>query len=155
MLEAVVGDCDDATLHHTAEGAAIGSIAAIYLHTVFDEDVMIQGLLQGAPTLFQSGGWAGRLGAVINEPVQTLEWARTVRLSDLEAAREYARAVYAATDAYLARLSAADLDREVAVFGQQRPRGDVLTGILLWHAISHQGEMSALKGMQGKKGLPF
>lgn len=153
VLEAAVRGCDEATLLHSGE--AIGSIGAIYFHTVCDEDFMVHGLLQGKPTRYEAGGWEARLGMPMPGPVQTLEWAKSVQFADFPAVREYAAAVYAATDAYLSGLTEADLDVEVEVFGQKQARGRVLTGILLWHAISHQGEISALLGVQGKKGLPF
>jgi len=155
MMEGAVGDCDEATLQYTGAAAVIGNIGAIYFHAVCDEDLMVHGMLQGKPTLHQSGGWETKLGLAMPGPMQTLEWAKGLKLPNLAAVREYASAVYAATDGYLAGLSADDLDQEVEVFGQKQRRGHVLTGVLLWHAISHQGEISALKGVQGKKGLPF
>jgi hypothetical protein len=77
---------------------------------------------------------------------------------DLPAFRAYAKAVYEATDAYLATLPDAALSREVDLsamgMGKQTV-GFVLDNALLGHAYCHCGEISAIKGVQGKKGYPF
>ena len=62
---------------------------------------------------------------------------------------------YAATDAYLAGLPDADLERKV-----QGPAGDTTVGwmiavVLGTHFPQHVGEIAALKGVHGLKGLPF
>jgi len=77
---------------------------------------------------------------------------------DLLAFRAYAKAVYDATDAYLDTLADPELSREVDLsemgMGKQTV-GFVLDNVLLGHAYCHCGEISALKGIQGKKGYPF
>jgi hypothetical protein len=35
------------------------------------------------------------------------------------------------------------------------PVGGALANVLLWHVCNHSGEIAALKGVQGLKGLPF
>jgi hypothetical protein len=83
------------------------------------------------------------------------EWARGVKLN-LAPFREYAKAVYAATDAYIAGLSDADLERKVQTgFVGEQTVAFVMSSILAWHAAQHTGEIAALKGVQGLKGLPF
>jgi hypothetical protein len=70
--------------------------------------------------------------------------------------REYAKAVYAATDAYVAGLGPADLERKVDTgFVGEQTVGFVVGNILVWHVAEHNGEIAALKGAQGLKGLPF
>jgi hypothetical protein len=70
--------------------------------------------------------------------------------------REYARAVSAAGDSYLASLDDEDLDRPVDLsmigFGQKSV-GWVLNMVLAntnWHC----GEISCLKGLHGAQGYP-
>ena len=83
------------------------------------------------------------------------EWARKVRLN-LPMFREYAMVVYAATDAYIARLSDSDLARKVQTgFIGEQSVAFVISNILGWHIAEHTGEIAALKGVQGLKGLLF
>ena len=79
---------------------------------------------------------------------------RDVRL-DLPAARAYAQAVYAATDAYLAGLTAEDLDRDVDLFGMSQSLGAALGNFVIGHCHDMMGEISCLKGLQGVRGYPF
>ena len=75
---------------------------------------------------------------------------------NLPAFREYAKAVYGATDAYIAALSDADLERKVHTgFIGEQTVAFVVSNILGWHVAEHNGEIAALKGVQGLKGLPF
>ena len=66
----------------------------------------------------------------------------------------YRASVRAATDAYIANLTPTELDRQVELIGSQRPVADALA-IMVVHIASHGGEIAALKGVQGLKGLPF
>lgn len=152
-LEAVIGDCEDAALNWVGDKSTIGSIRAIYGHTVYDIDQMLNGPL-GRPTVYDSGGWADRTGWNIPGPMQTEDWAKGARY-DMAAVRDYAKAVYAAVDDYLAQASDDEISAEVETFGGKQPLGQFLGTIGLWHVSSHQGEISALKGVQGLKGLPF
>jgi hypothetical protein len=75
---------------------------------------------------------------------------------NLPSFREYAKAVYAATDAYVASLGPADLERKVDTgFVGEQTVGYVLGNICVGHVAEHNGEIAALKGVQGLKGLPF
>lgn len=156
LLEQTIADCPPDALHKTLPGATIVNIASIYAHTVFSEDTIIQGLLQQKPPVFQSQGWADRTGvAMPPTPELTGEWARGVRM-DLPSFREYAKAVYAATDGYVGGLSDAALERTVDTgFVGEQTVAFILSNIAGWHVAEHGGEIAALKGVQGLKGLPF
>ena len=72
--------------------------------------------------------------------------------------RQYAKEVYASTDAYLASLTDDDLNRPIslAVLGLgQSTLGYVLINGMLGNSLTHSGEISCLKGLQGKRGYPF
>jgi uncharacterized damage-inducible protein DinB len=153
ILEQVIDDCDADTLRHEA-GGTIGTIGSIYAHTVFDQDGMFVGAGR-EPSIWATGGWAEKTGLGEMSGRQTQEWAQTAHDMDLPALREYAREVYAATDAYLEGLSDEDLAEEIETFAGTQPRGQYLGTICLWHIANHQGEIAALKGAQGLKGLPF
>jgi hypothetical protein len=156
ILEQTIADCQQDTLDKNLPGATITSVGSVYAHVVFSEDEILHGMLQGKPALYRAESWASRTGV---EPPSTpdfkAEWARTVKLN-LPAFREYAKAVYGATDAYIAALSDADLERKVQTgFIGEQTVAFVVSNILGWHVAEHNGEIAALKGVQGLKGLPF
>jgi len=156
ILEQTIGDCGRQTLDHNPAGATITNVGSIYAHTLFAEDSIVHGMLQGKPPLYQTGDWASRTKLAMPKPGEfTPEWARSVKL-DLPVFQQYAKAVYAATDAYVNGLSDADLDRKVQTgFVGEQTVAFVVSNILGWHAAQHTGEIAALKGVQGLKGLPF
>lgn len=157
ILEQTMDDCPADALDRTLPGATIGNIASVYAHTVFSEDQILHGMLQGKPPLYGAQGWASRTNvAMPTAPELTLDWARAPKKIDLPAFREYAKAVYAATDAYVAGLSDADLERKLDTgFIGEQTVAFVLSNVLAWHAAEHNGELAALKGAFGLKGLPF
>jgi hypothetical protein len=92
--------------------------ATRYAVVLMCEDVIVNGVLTGRPPLALST-WQARTGLSELPPVvyqlDRRAWAARVRI-DVNALRAYARAVYAATDAYLARqtrLQPADLTARV------------------------------------------
>ena len=156
ILEQTIADCSQETLDKNLPGATITSIGSIYAHVLFAEDGILHGMLQGKPPIYRAQDWASRTNLQMPaEPGFSPEWGRTVRLK-LPAFREYAKAVYAATDAYIGGLSDADLGRKVQTgFVGEQTVAFVLANILAWHMAQHTGEIAALKGVQGLKGLPF
>ena len=156
LLEQTIADCPQEALDKNLPGATITNIGSIYAHLVFSEDGILHGMLQGKAPIYKAQDWAGRTGVQMPDPGGfNPDWARAVRMK-LPASREYAKTVYAATDAYVAGLSDTDLDRKVQTgFVGEQTIGFVITNILGWHAAQHTGEIAALKGVQGLKGLPF
>ena len=155
-LEQMVSDCSQEVLHKNLPEATITSIASIYAHIVFSEDFIVHGWLQGKPILYEAQGWGPKLGVKFPgpPPEMTPEWGRAVRM-DLPPFQEYAKAVHAATDAYLAGLPDAELERKVQTPAGEQPIAWAIATILGTHAPQHIGEIAALKGVQGLKGLPF
>lgn len=139
-------------------------LGATYAHILLTEDGVLNGTIKGAAPLFAST-WAGKVG--ISEPPPAPDpdnpalpdwagWSRRVQV-DLAALREYAGAVYAATDDYLASLTDADLDRSVDLSGlglDPSTVGQLVGGIILSNVHWHTGEIACLKGLQGLKGYP-
>jgi len=129
------------------------SIKAAYLHMLGSEDHFVQTLIQGKPRLWNAA-WSEKIGLPLT-PGHDGGWeeikAVRVKLAPVQA---YAQAVRAATDAYLARLDAGELERGVSWAGEPRQAADLLV-MLVNHTASHAGEMAAIKGLQGVKGLPF
>lgn len=155
ILERTVADVPESLLHSNPDAATITSIASIYAHVVLGEDMLVQGFLQQKPPLFQAGGWATTTGVPPPAgPRMEPEWARSIRMS-LPAFREFASAVYQATDNFVASLSEADIARTLQTgFAGQQTVAWLLQNIVIWHAATHAGEIAALKGMNGLRGLP-
>ena len=113
------------------------------------EDYFIHTSILGKSRLWESEGWSAKLGM---SPDLGRNWGITI--PDLAAFQTYAAAVHAATDAYAATVTAAELDRVVTIFSNQRPVANVLT-ILAIHTAGHGGEIATIKAALGMKGLPF
>ncbi len=164
ILEATMEDVNAEMAHWVPPGIAL-PIGAAYAHFVTAEDLVVNALFRGGVPLF-AGSHADKTGLseLPPSPASAKDWAgefagwcRRVRI-DLPVLRAYAQSVYAATDAYLSDLPDRELDRAMdlsaAGMGTQSI-GFVVNNALIGHAFCHCGEVSALKGMQGKKGYPF
>jgi hypothetical protein len=152
---AIMGDCGEA-LNKQVQGATITSIASVYAHAVMAEDGIVNGMLQGKAPMFHSGGWEAKTG--VKFPGETaainVDWAQSMKM-DYPKFQEYAKAVFANTDSYLANLSDADLEKKVQTPIGEQTIGWAVTTLLGTHFPQHAGEIAALKGVQGMKGLPF
>ena len=140
-------------------------VGATYAHVVLSEDATINGMFKGQAPLFAST-WAGKTGVSELPPMMNpqkpgfpdwSEWGRRVRV-DMEKHREYAKAVYAASEAYLLTLGDGDLNRAIDLsvlgLGQSTLRFVLINGIL-GNALTHCGEISCLKGLQSVRGYLF
>ncbi len=162
-LEGTMADVTAEQAHYAPPGRA-NPLGATYAHVLCSEDMIVNGMLRQAAPLSVSTH-ADKTG--LSEPMPMpgtpdwgaayAAWARRVRV-DLAALKGYGADVYAATDAYLATLSDADLEHELDLsgvgFGQQK-LGWMLNLLLLNHIGTETGEIAVLKGIQGAKGYPF
>ncbi len=155
MTMAIASDCPAEMLAKKVAGSTINPAGAILVHAVTDEDLFIQGMMQGKPPIMKSGGWEAKTGiSMPASPMQTPDWANGVTI-DPATFLPYAQAVFAATEAYIGSLSDSDLDREVDGLQGKTRMGDFLAGIGVFHLGEHLGEIGAIKGIHGLKGLPF
>ena len=155
-LEGMLTDCNADVLHKAIPGSTTNTIAMTYAHIVASEDFIVASMLQGKSALCQAAGWETKTGLprLSSPPAMWTEWGGGINMN-LAPFQEYAKSVYAATDAYIAGLSEDDLDKKV-----QGPMGETTAGwmiavILATHVPGHAGEVAALKGVHGAKGLPF
>jgi len=134
----------------------VNPIQAAFIHTVAGEDFFIQGILQGKSRLWETQCWGAKIG-LEQPPGRGGDWAAVKNCAlSLGPMLEYQTEVRAATDSYLAALDPAELGKPANFPGYPRPVtvGDVLV-ILAGHIAFHAGEISAVKGVQGAKGLPY
>jgi uncharacterized damage-inducible protein DinB len=130
----------------TPPGSA-NSISAIFVHLLNSEDSFVQTQLQGKQKLWDEGGWAEKTGVKV-PPGYSGGWEEVKNMTlALEPLLAYQQAVRAATDAYLGKMTPAELERMV-----QSPRGErsVATTLIITlnHTLIHSGEIGALKGIQ-------
>ena len=152
--DGIMSDCGDC-LNKQLPNATITSISSVYAHMVFAEDAIVNGMLQGKPMMYQSDGWEAKAGVPFpGMPPSIGDWAKTVKM-DYPKFQEYAKIVFANTDSYLAKLPDADLEKKVQTPAGEQTVGWAISTILGTHAPQHIGEIAALKGVQGLKGLPF
>ena len=151
-FEGTTGDLTQEQADYLPSGTAhpIGEIVA---HILQSEDMIINGMIQGQPSVWESGGWEQKLG-IPNVARHTQDMARGFK-GDLAALQPYKEAVFASTQACLDGLSAEDLEREVQAGEGTMTVFDALTNALVGNNLAHTGEISALKGVQGAKGYPF
>jgi hypothetical protein len=130
-------------------GGTANSIARTHVHAMTSVDFFITGTLACAEMRWKT--FAPQQGLPAN-PMEI--WSYTGDVS-LDAMKEYGRAVQDAALAYVGALNDGDLDREVdtAFFGKQTVA--FMVGLAGIHAMGHGGDMAAIKGLQGLKGLPF
>lgn len=134
----------------------ISPISAILIHALVGEDLFIQEILQGKSRLWEAGGWAQRIGvpaAPGGPDASVWEAYRRIRVP-IEPVLEFQVEIYAATNALLATMTPEDLDRQVNFFGRQARTAEILM-ITVTHLCCHAGEIAALKGMQGARGLLY
>jgi hypothetical protein len=154
MLENTIAGCTQEVGGHRIAGATIHTISAVYAHALTGEDFMVNQWARGGRTLLETDGWDTRAGIT---DVQNLLAVEPGSITfDINILREYAAAVREATDRFLAGASAEDLAREVDSFlGGKIPVAEFLGSFGVTHLSEHCGEIAALKGVQGLKGLPF
>ncbi len=150
LLESTMGDITAEQVHYLPQGRAL-PVGAAYAHVIFSEDMMVQGQ-KGEKPLFESGVATGASEPHPNFMAEGTdwslypEWTQRVRF-DLDALRAYAKQVYANSDAWLASLTEADLDKPNPFF--QNTMAHFISRALIGHVDNLTGEISAAKGLQG------
>ncbi len=154
-LDFTIQDLSMEQLHHIAEGATIGSPASIYFHVACVEDLVVNQFLTGRPWLYDSQNWIETIPtAQPHRGPSSMEWARTIRYDNLGGVRAYVAAVREQTKTYIESLSDEDFDREIPFFTGPTAQVNVLTW-LAWNTANHTGEIAAIRGLNGMKGLPY
>jgi hypothetical protein len=156
MRRSINGNMQNMTselFNYPSPGTA-NTISATFVHLIYSEDHFVQEILQGKPSVWESGKWSEKVG--ISKPPDIGEdWSDFKhRQLPIQPQLDYAAAVWAATDAYLEKLTPEELDRKVKFAGGERTVADMLL-LATSQALGHNGEIAALKGVQGAKGLPI
>jgi hypothetical protein len=160
VLEGTMEGVTAEQAHWSPPGKA-NPLGATYAHIVLTVDGMVNGMIGGAAPLYMSANVGISESPPGPDPDNPgfpnwSEWSRSVQV-DMAAIREYAQAVYAASDECLASLTDEDLARTVdlSAFGVGEQSSGDLLGTVIANTQWHTGEISCLKGIQGLKGYPF
>ena len=131
----------------------VSPIGVIWLHAVNAEDNFIS-IIREQPSLWNSAGWKERFG-LESAPNMGEDWAEYQGAAlTVELLQAYTEAVREQTTAYLESTTEASLDETVKFFTDSDPKADVWV-LMVVHTSIHTGEMAAIKGVLGGKGLPF
>jgi len=129
------------------------SIGLTALHMLATEDKYLS-LLRGKERLWQTQNWSGTFN-LAEPPGFGGDWTvlRQATLT-VETILGYQVVFRVKTDFYLDALTPEGLEFPVKLFTDHDRAVDVLT-LLISHTLLHAGEIAALKGVNGVKGLPF
>jgi hypothetical protein len=155
ILDQQMANCTPEAWAHRIPGSNIESIGTIFSHTVYSEDSTINAMLQGKPTIWHSDNWDATTGLSLPQiSAQSPAWASLE--FDMNHLKEYGAEVKANTDKFFASLSDDVLDKKVNTgFAGEQTTAWCLNLLVGWHVANHSGEIAAIFGAQGLKGLPF
>jgi hypothetical protein len=155
LLDNVMADVDKAHLSKLPAGANIQTIQAIYAHILIGEDLIVNRLVRQGQSALTAETLLGTGVPLPATPQLNPEWSASIDM-DLAKFREVAKSFFASTEAAIGSMSDAQLAAEVqgGPFGNM-PASAFLANFALYHVIGHTGEIAALKGIHGLKGLPF
>ena len=153
MVDTAMQDLTDEVVSWQPGGTA-NTIAQLLAHLVSGQDLLVNDkLLVGGGTPLHDSGWAAKTGIPLERP---LIWQREVWRLNLPAFDEFRREVAASALRLVDAMTEAELDREASwIRGPERPVAMLWQTIFINHGLGHCGEISAIKGMQGLKGLPI
>lgn len=130
------------------EGTA-NTIAKTHIHAMSTIDFFITGTLACGQMLWPQIAAQHKL-----PPNPTEIWAHAAPIP-FAPIKEYGMDVQKAAIDYVSTLKPEDLDREVETPFFGKKNAAFLVSLAGVHAIGHGGDISAIKGLQGLKGLPF
>lgn len=146
---------------HYALGGSTNSISFVVWHCVRTEDNILRFILQGRPPIWNEGNWHERLGLPprVQGTGMATEEARAFHIADTGLFMQYVEEVWREYEAYLAGITdggAALSERIVTV----KPLGEMpairaIGQVCISHLFIHYGEISAILGAMGKRGLPL
>jgi DinB superfamily len=151
MVDNAMQDLTDDVVNFQPGGTA-NTIAQLLAHVISGQDLLINDKIGGGRSLHETG-WAEKTGIPLERP---LIWQRAGWELDLPGFDAYRTEVARSAESTFMSMKPADLDREVSwVRGPDRPLAMMTQAIFVNHGLGHCGEISAIKGIQGLKGLPI
>ena len=131
----------------------VSPIGVIWLHLVATQD-KFAATLSGKEPLWQSEGWDRKFG-VEKAPGFGMDWSTYQGMDwSMELLQGYTLAVKAFVQRAIDSMDNETLDERVKFFTDSDPKSDVWI-LLIGHTLHHCGEIAAINGVFGGKGLPF
>lgn len=150
-LEDTLADVTNEQAHWVPDGKP-NPIGAQYGHVVSAEDFLVS-MATGQQPLMMAD-FAGKTGLSEMQPIgDWAAWSRQVRV-DINALREWAHAVQKRTETAVAAMSDDDLAKpfDMSAVGMGMQTLGFVLNLQVLNNITHAGEISCLKGLQGMKG---
>jgi hypothetical protein len=135
--------------YNLAPAGTANSPAKSHVHALTSMDFFVNGVIGQRP--LQWAGFAAEQGLPAN-PMEIWGYTGTIKLEPMQA---YSGKVKEAVLDYVGSLKDSDLDRKIETqfFGTQTAAWIIQLGVV--HLTGHAGDVAAIKGIQGLKGLPF
>jgi hypothetical protein len=147
-VDLAIGEIDDEQYNWQPPGTC-NNIAKLHVHATSGADFFINHLICGEPPLWIQH--AGRLGV----PALPADlWPSAVRIERV-GIDAYVAQMREAVNARLQTLTDDVFSRDIDTPMAGRQTGAWVLRTATTHTSAHAGEISAIKGMQGLKGLPF
>ena len=154
ILLQTLADISEVSLKSVPAGANIQPLQAILAHAVTDDYLIINGMIAKRQPITTPALLEGTGVPLPAAPNPTPEWAASIDM-ELPPSIEYAQKFFASTEDAIGSLTDEQLAAELdGPFGK-RTVGAYALDLALYHIIGHSGEIAALKGIHGQKGLPF
>lgn len=149
LNRSLMRDLQGLSPEHLAYRPASGANSIGYLawHLLHSQDNVVQGRLQGKPSLWVAEGWHQRLGMAPETPAAAE--AAHQSAYPMDQLLEYADRVNQASQEWASRVGETELSR---ITDPQNPNSSVswtLQFVVLGHGWWHLGEIRYLKGLQG------
>jgi hypothetical protein len=151
MVDSTLNDLDDATMARRPSDQC-NSIAWLLWHMNRVLDTFVHTRLQGQPQLWIQDGWHARFGMEADPDNRGVGWtaaqvgrwvppAKDVQVGYYDAIKQAARA-------YIATLSAADLEVRRVIPPVSEPRTVAAAlGQVTWDNVAHGGQITYLRGL--------
>lgn len=141
-------------LAHQAPGGTANNIASIVGHLATSIDGIINGMLQGAaPLMVMRPTGLSEMPPGGDDQFNWFDWGTRVQV-DLPETLDYAKAVFESVDLYFASMTDEDFDKLITTPFGEMPTSVLLTQSVLYNTLTHIGDISTIKGIDGLKGFP-
>lgn len=148
FLATCAKDMDETQYNWKPEGKC-NPAAKLHAHALSAADFFVTTMLKGDSTKWPE--FAPKTGL----PANAMEiWGSDATVSP-DVMNDYANAIKEPILAYIGTLNDEDLDRELDTRFMGTQTVAWVLQLVASHTIEHAGEISAVKGMQGLKGLPM
>lgn len=151
FVDGILDGLTDEQVNWRPPGTA-NPIGVSWLHLLTTEDSFIQGTIQGKPRLWDSQDWTAKTGIRPRAGDETWDRIKQTQFT-VAPLRAYGEVVRGATETFLSSVTAEQLARPVTVNNMEMSVSRLLT-MMVCHSAGHAGDIAAIKGIQGLKGLP-